>query len=76
MQLTRPSCDCRYLGSSFQAINSSITVNIGSRGLFIYPWYLLSSSSSRSEVLTFSLVDLAKRIFNAFDCDHVSCNRR
>lgn len=29
MQLTRPGCDCGYLGASFRAINRSITVDIG-----------------------------------------------
>lgn len=28
MQLTRPICDCGYLGGSFQAINRSITVDV------------------------------------------------
>lgn len=29
MQLTRPGCDCGYLGASFRAINRSIAVDIG-----------------------------------------------
>jgi len=29
MQLTRPDCDCEYLGASFRAINRPIAVDIG-----------------------------------------------
>jgi hypothetical protein len=29
MQLTRPDCDCGYLGASFRAINRPIAVDIG-----------------------------------------------
>jgi len=29
MQLTRPDCDCEYLGASFRAINRPIALDIG-----------------------------------------------